>query len=146
MDRRSFLKLFGAAPLVIAAPSLAEIWIPPQQKIIVPPEIKDTIVKGNTICGWVVPMKMAGDVYDMLNDYEAPQMRQQFAADAFSYFPPKTPILLLAGNVLFERKRVYSLQPIMRRFSWTGTTSMPENGNKYRILQNWDDSSRMVLQ
>jgi len=183
LDRRSFLKLLGAAPLVIAAPSLAEIWIPPQQEIIVPPKLTETIAEGNTVCGWVVPVNIAEDVYDMLNDQDLPHMRQQFGVDAISYFPPKTPILLLAGNVSFDSRiklnettsvtthsRSYTImdnkgmihtvqgeqdhysnsfrrmQPINRRFKWRGTSNMPEGGTEFRILQSWDDSSRMVLQ
>ena len=154
MDRRSFLKLLGAAPLVIAAPSLAEIWIPPQQEIIVPPKLTETIAEGNTVCGWVVPVNIAEDVYDMLNDQDLPHMRQQFGVDAISYFPPKTPILVLAGNVNFDN-RIYhpdsghlfgKKQPVNLRFTWRGTTKMPEGGTEFRILQSWDNSSRMVLQ
>jgi len=154
MDRRSFLKLLGAAPLVIAAPSLAEIWIPPQQEIIIPPELTETIVEGNTVCGWVVPFDMAEDVYDMLNDHDAPHMRQQFGTDAIMYFPKKTPILLLTGNVNFDN-RIYNpnsahllgkKQRINQRFRWHGAGKMPEGGTQFRILQSWNDSSQMVLQ
>jgi hypothetical protein len=142
MDRRDFLKILGAAPLVIALPSLGQIWLPPEQGIIVPPEISKTIVEGNTICGWAIPFSEMELVDENWRNEDFKYFRAEFMEDAITYFPPKTSVMLLAGDVI-ERKFGVR-QPIRTRFVWHGAGSMPAGGRQFRIMKSWNDSSEML--
>jgi hypothetical protein len=142
MDRRDFLKILGAVPLVIAAPSLGQIWLPPEQEIIVPPEISKTIVEGNTICGWAIPFNEMEMVAENFEIDDLRQFHSEFMSDAIMYFPPKISILLLAGDVIERRYGVR--QPARTRFIWHGVDSMPSGGKQFRVMKSWNDSSEML--
>lgn len=143
LDRRSFLKILGATPLVIAAPALGQIWLPPEQEIIVPAEISKTIVEGNTVCGWVIPLsEMEAVNINFTTDYTKQLFKGEFMQDAIMYFPSKTPIMLLAGDIIERRRGVR--QPIRTRFIWRGTGSIPAGGKQFGVMRTWNNSLEIL--
>lgn len=123
MNRRGFLKLIGAVPLVIAAPSLGRLWVPevPQEIALPMKPVIDASQHGEIICGWLFTAAM-GDPEDY---------RRILLEDAHGYFPLTAPLMVLHKELVERRGRGF------RRFIWRGNGAPIARGEEMKTIAVW---------
>jgi hypothetical protein len=131
MTRRGFLKTLAASALVIAAPSMATIWVPEQPELALPLEpVIQASLNGDLVYGWILPRDM-GDLSTLQDDLH--MIQETLFEDAFRYFPPNAPIMLLAGEPIARARRNE-----LQRFVWRGNGSpIMTGGTTMRAVATW---------
>lgn len=130
MTRRGFLQLLGAAPVVIAMPATARIWVPeaPAEIALAMEPAVEASQQGRVICGWLFTREM-GD----------PELyRQVLLEDAHDYFSPIAPLMVLEREVDRWPHRGF------RRFMWRGSGEPITDGQQMKTLAIWRNLAELV--
>jgi hypothetical protein len=156
LTRRGFLKLVGAAPLVIAAPALCRLWVPEQSALVLPEEQEIVIplaqasVNGDVVFGWITSADMRG---------LPPEDLHAWLAHDSMLFPDGAPIMLIDGATEYEadfpawqatgyetygNPRGSAGMRRQHRFAWRGSGSPLTEGDRFTLRAGWKNRDELL--